>query len=445
MESSLCPVNGGGETAVNQSVLKMNNMKMNLLLEEKWNLNLLRRGSFGRFTALSFCVLLFHANHAGAVGFRLPNQDPEAIARGNAFVATADDPAAIYYNPAGITQLDGQNASAGLYLISASTKFESPTGATGQTRSEFQAVPQFYYVDAPKDFPLAFGVGVYVPFGLSVDWGSSPPFRNVAQNGSLLFATVNPTVAWRITPELSVAVGPTINYSRVDFNHGIAVPGDQFHFVGDDYSFGFTGGVLWQPCQYVSFGANYRYFSDMDYKGHSTAYPYPFPSAETTASLKFPQSVDGGISFRPTTNWNIEFDLDWTDWQVEKQATFQNIAGGGSATLPLNYKSGFMYDFGVTRMLPKGYFVSIGYIYSENSSPNQYFDPLIPDSDLHLGSIGFGHKGAHWGWAASYTLAINPSHHVSGSAFDGGAPGALVDGTYHSMNNALNASISLKF
>src|SRR5262245_56879978 len=48
------------------------------------------------------------------IGFRIPNQDAEAIARGNAFVATADNPSAIYYNPAGITQLEGHNAQIGV-------------------------------------------------------------------------------------------------------------------------------------------------------------------------------------------------------------------------------------------------------------------------------------------------------------------------------------------
>ncbi len=62
----------------------------------------------------------------------------------------------------------------------------------------------------------------------------------------------------------------------------------------------------------------------------------------------------------------------------------------------------------MTRQLGKGYFASIGYIYSENSSPSQYFDPIIPDANLHLGSIGFGKRGSRWGWAVSYTLAINP-------------------------------------
>ena len=48
------------------------------------------------------------AGKVSANGFRLPDQDAFATARGEAFVATADNPSAIYYNPAGITQIRGQ-------------------------------------------------------------------------------------------------------------------------------------------------------------------------------------------------------------------------------------------------------------------------------------------------------------------------------------------------
>src|SRR5438093_6439788 len=51
------------------------------------------------------------------LGTRIVDQDAAATARGEAFVATADNPSAIYYNPAGITQLDGFEARAGLYGI----------------------------------------------------------------------------------------------------------------------------------------------------------------------------------------------------------------------------------------------------------------------------------------------------------------------------------------
>src|SRR5271165_2725098 len=94
-----------------------------------------------RIAVLFIFTVLCPAVDIRAVGLRLPNQDPEAIARGNAFAATADNPSAIYYNPAGITQMEGQNLSAGLYLLSAGDTFESTTGATASTKTDFQPVP----------------------------------------------------------------------------------------------------------------------------------------------------------------------------------------------------------------------------------------------------------------------------------------------------------------
>src|SRR6266852_3926664 len=48
------------------------------------------------------------------LGVRIPNQDAEAIARGNAFAATANNPSALYYNPAGISQLHGTEIQVGV-------------------------------------------------------------------------------------------------------------------------------------------------------------------------------------------------------------------------------------------------------------------------------------------------------------------------------------------
>src|SRR5947207_15088162 len=82
-----------------------------------------------------------------ALGFRIPNQDAEATARGNAFVATANNPSALYYNPAGITLLEGQNAQLGAHVISVNSHFKAATGGTeADTDFEIQPVLQFYYV-----------------------------------------------------------------------------------------------------------------------------------------------------------------------------------------------------------------------------------------------------------------------------------------------------------
>src|SRR5262245_17150215 len=117
---------------------------------------------------LGVSLLAAAAVDVRAVSFRLPNQDPEAIARGNAFAATADNPSAIYYNPAGITQIEGQQIRVGGYFVSADTKFTGPAG-TAQTDTTLQPVPQIYYVYSPKDSQLSFGLGLYAPYGLALD------------------------------------------------------------------------------------------------------------------------------------------------------------------------------------------------------------------------------------------------------------------------------------
>jgi len=381
-----------------------------------------------------------------AVGFRLPHQDPEAIARGDAFAATADNPSAIYYNPAGITQLEGDNIRAGLYAISADTKYTSPSGATAHTDTSLQPVPQIYYVHSFANTPISAGLGLYAPYGLSLDWGNNAPFNTVAESGKLTYLCFNPVIAWKIQRTLSIAIGPTINYSQAEFKRALGlIPGDQFKFDGDDTGFGFNAGILWQPHPMWSFGVNYRSATTLDYKGTASTSPSPpFPaSTSSSASINFPQFVVGGISFRPTTNWNFEFDLDWTEWSDVKNITLNNTAAG-TQVITLNYQSSFIYEFGATRQLGKGYFASVGYIYNENSSPDANFNPLIPDADMHLGSVGFGRHGKHWDWAVAYHFAYNGGRTVQNDA-NALTPTSPPNGTYKTFNNAFNVAATFKF
>ncbi|MEO5913264.1 MAG: outer membrane protein transport protein [Luteolibacter sp.] len=378
-----------------------------------------------------------------AVGFRLPNQDPEGIARGNAFAATADNPAAIYYNPAGICQLEGQQLSVGSYFISTNIDYKSPTGETSSTVTDFQAVPQIYYVYSPEESKFSMGLGLYAPYGLGIEYEANSAFPTIADEAKLLYACFNPVVAYEICPGLSVAAGITLNYSDVTLERDIGLSaGDRFKFDGDGYATGFNLGLLWQPRPMWSFGLNYRSATNVEFKGESIASPYS-KYQSTEASLEFPDYIVGGISFRPDENWNFEFDLDWTDWDSVNDAKFKGTFGGDQ-TFPFRYTSGFMYEFGVTRQLGDGYFASAGYIYSENNSPDATFSPLNPDSDLNLGSIGFGHRGDSFSWAVGYHFAYNSGREVSGN--QAVSPlGETVDGEYHTFNHAVNVSVRYRF
>nr|MCU0751388.1 outer membrane protein transport protein [Akkermansiaceae bacterium] len=138
-------------------------------------------------SSLSLTFLAMLPGGAMAAGYYLPNQDAFATARGNAFVATADSAAAVFYNPAGMTQLKQPEAQAGVYSIVLGNK--ATNGAVrSEAESEIQSAPQFYYAQ-PFNDRLSFGFGLNSPFGLGTDWGRNTPFSPVITEARLKFAS----------------------------------------------------------------------------------------------------------------------------------------------------------------------------------------------------------------------------------------------------------------
>lgn len=390
---------------------------------------------------------------SAAVGIRIPNQDAEAIGRGNAFVATANNPSALYYNPAGITQVHGTEVQVGLlsYLGITSDYRNPQTGASARTDYKVVPVPQLFATYTPLDahVPLSYGFGVYAPFGLGLHWPEDGPFRQLAIEGQLTYITIQPTIAWQVHPTVSIAAGPTINYSHAKLRQGIGItPTDQFSFRGEDWDFGYHVGVLWRPLEQISVGANYRSPTSLNYRGpaHFDASPLVDTMSDAKVKIDFPQIISGGVSYRPTPYWNFEVDVDWTDWNSVDTLVFKGAANpftGSDLSLPLNWHSSWFYHVGGTRYFDNGYFVSAGYFFSQNSTSEKDFTPYVPDTDLHVGSIGGGYKGGNWNWAIAAQIITGPWRTVTGSTPS--AFGQSADGQYKFFVPAVSCSVAYHF
>jgi long-chain fatty acid transport protein len=399
-------------------------------------------------------LLAFWPAQARALGIRIADQDAEATARGNAFVATADNPSAVYYNPAGITQLKGLQARLGVYAVAPGAHYRSGAGPESDTKDRWEAAPQLYATWTPKEHWLSVGLGMYTPYGLSLKWPEPTGFETLAIKGRITYITVNPVVAVQPHPRLSVAAGPTINLSDTELLQRKAafLGGNLLEFKGDGTDYGFNAGVRWQVHERHVLGATYRSATGIRYDGTVTGFLTPFASG-ANARLGFPQHVAVGWSFRPTEKWNLEFNADWTDWDRVDTVTL-NDRSGASAALPFRWQSSWFYEWGVTRQLPRGFFVSGGYIFSENSVPDRGFNPLVPDSDRHVFSLGVGRRAGAWSWALSYQAAYGPARTVTGSptptfTLPGGAPVPLsiqtANGRYDSLSHALALSVGYSF
>jgi long-chain fatty acid transport protein len=401
---------------------------------------------------------------AKATGFGLPDQDAFATARGEAFVATADNPSAIYYNPAGLTQLKGNTLRAGVYGLYLDPTFRSPTPGQSYANSEhWHALPQLFYAGRAENMPLGYGVGFFAPFGLSSKWPQDTGFRTKATEGSLNYFTINPAVAYEVLPNLSLGAGVTFNYAKADLRQGLvwpAQPYDEFKFEGDGWDVGYNLGLLWKAHEKVSLGVSFRSTTTVNMKGQTTAqnavlFPYsetPIPTFAVTqdaqAAFPCPLKAIFGISYRPTPDWNFEFNADYTDWSKLGTIVIQQ-AGPIPGILPqnvplvLNWQSSWYYEFGATRYLANGWMVSAGYIYNENSVPDATYTPLVADLDRHFLSVGVGHRGERFDFDVAYQFGYGPARRVSGSALS--ATGQSADGTYDFISHALAVSVSWHF
>lgn len=416
-------------------------------------------------TFLKTCLLLLGSIGVlpvQATGFRLPDQDAFATARGEAFAATADNPSAIYYNPAGITQLEGHNFRGGVYGLYLRPTYKSPvTGDRSDNKKDLHAVPQLFYTYSPPDHPLSFGLGLYSPYGLSSEWPQDAGFRTVATEASLRYFTINPVLAWQVCPSLSLAAGLTVNHAELDQRQGLFSydqPVDGFKFKGDGWDVGYNLGLLWKLHEKVSIGVTFRSTTTIKLEGDTESFndvaipawgipAWPKEKIGARANFPFPLSAVFGISYRPTPQWNLEFNADYTGWsRLDKVTVRQDrapLALPQDVVQQLRWDSSWYYEFGVTRYLNKHWSVSAGYIFNENSVPDATYSPVVADLDRHFFSVGTGFEGEHLDFSFAYQFGYGPTRKVSGSTPS--LVGQSADGKYEFLSHAVLMTVGWRF
>jgi len=418
--------------------------------------------------AVVLSVAGLSASSALGNGFRLPSQDAFATARGEAFVATADNASAVYYNPAGLTQLEGLSFRSGIYGIYLDPTYTSSPPAVNPGKfhieDQWAVVPQFFSAYTPTDWPLSFGLGVYPPFGGDVTWPEDVSFRKVALSGSLKYLTINPAVALKLGPGFSIAGGVMVNYADLEMEQGLELPfypfDNYFRFKGHDWSVGYNLGLLWEPHERVTLGATFRSSTTFTMDGHTEYADQPAIQPGRVgahADFKFPLTGVVGVSYRPTPKWNFEFDADYTDWSSFGTTTIYQAPDVNpdivrDIPVTLDWQPSWMYEFGVTRYFDNGWHVSAGYVFSENSVPDAYYSPLAADLDRHFFSVGTGFKAKRFSFDVAYQFGYGPAHTVTGSSpsanplvLGGPGPTETADGKYEFISHAVMVTVGLQF
>jgi long-chain fatty acid transport protein len=328
-----------------------------------------------------------------------------------AFVAVADDPSTIMHNPAGLINLQGFNIYGGGTAMVPSTEFKSPSGASEKAKSQVFFPPHFFATYDLNTDNLCLGLGVYSPFGIGgTRWSEDGLTRYASTKSLISTVAVNPAMAWRVQPWLSVAagffyLGAYSNTEQMVNQSALGAPDGKSSIKGYGGGWGYNLGILLFPGEKLSFGASYRSHCEVDQKLTLSLEDIALPlrplfggsSFKTTvySSLNFPQALNFGFAFRPTSKLTLSLEAEWMGWTSFDKMNLDLVsqvpeARVTSTSIPLNWHDIWLAKIGVEYKVTDKLALRGGYAHIQNPVPERTLNPGNPDSDQHVVTTGFG-------------------------------------------------------
>jgi len=209
---------------------------------------------------------------------------------------------------------------------------------------------------------LFIGMAISGPFGLVTKPEDSHYQGSViARTAKLFTANANPTIAYKLTPALSVGVGAQIEWAEGTFKVATLSPAaGTTGFQGDDWAFGATAGILWQTPE-TSIGLGWRSQLTHTLEGtfgtqattvpivlaNGAVVPLPIPanSIRSEVDVELPDIVT--LSFRQNLSPQTRLlgTVEWTNWSRFQK--LEVIASGNPISLiEANWSDGWFFSGG---------------------------------------------------------------------------------------------------
>ncbi len=324
--------------------------------------------------AIPALVACMASGYAAASGFQLWEQNASGI--GNSYAgsaAVAENASTVYFNPAGLTQLEGKNVSAGVTGITTSYQFRNGASSTGTVLTgeadggATGYVPNGYF-SMPITKDLYFGLGIGAPFGLKTDYGG--PWYGAAQSISFEVKTlnVNPSIAYKASDTVSLGFGLdwqklNAKYKRIAGTIAAAPPNDLSGVMStldvSDNAWGWNAGVLFNLSPVTKVGISYRSAVKYTATGNVTLSGDGTGNGNTTAQLlsgagyasdvkadiKLPDTWIFSATQKLNDQWEMLGDLSWTGWSSIPKIDIIRTSGARAANPATQLAQSLNTDF----------------------------------------------------------------------------------------------------
>ncbi|WP_459922936.1 OmpP1/FadL family transporter [Desulfatiferula olefinivorans] len=337
-----------------------------------------------------------------------------ASAQGEAVAAYADDPFAVYYNPAGLTLIKKTTVSSGITVFDAKVKVTdfsitsaaapgselNPWPKNVQSNGEPVLNPAIGFA-VPLTDRLGFGMSAYIPYGLNIEWDSDytrNPGALYAWQSTYYREVITPGFGYRLTDNLSAGFSLSLGRSVSEAGKTYpTTPATKLELQADDsFNYSFNVGLMYRPVDALSLGLTYRSRTDADFKGDVII--NGAAAGPVTMEYDHPECIQAGARVFVGRRLSIECDLLWTRWSInDVQVETSPLAPGGAFRHNRNWTDECQYKIGVSWQVVDSLVFRSGYTYDPTPVPDSTFDMGWPDTDRNVFNIGFGWAlSDHW-------------------------------------------------
>ncbi len=408
----------------------------------------------------AFCTI---SNVYGS-GFAIYTQGASALGQADAVIAHADDPSAIFFNPALINRLEGTQIELGTTLLFPSQEFKSDaTGKSFRTESDV-FYPSTVFVTHKFNDKISAGLGIFSPFGLGINWGNSWEGRYITTNSELKTFNINPTVSYKITPDITLAAGvdflllDTTLEKRLNLS-SLGLPDGGQKFKGDGNGVGYNLGILYDINKDISFGASYRSEIKVDIDGNATFdLPSPsleaiFPNTPGNSHITLPQVGQIGVDYKGFNRLTLETGLRWEGWSSYKELRInldKPVLGSTASITEKKWHDAYSANLGAKYQLNDTVALLAGYLYGGNPVPDKTFDPVVPDATTHLFTVGTNIKYKNMRIDIAYGYQLLEGRSKNNAVDDNSSDGIInaatsANGKYNTNIHMIGISLTYKF
>jgi len=428
---------------------------------------------------LSVVFVLLLSTSAFGAGFGLYEGSARGNVLGAGLTATADDASAVFYNPAGITQLKGTQTMIGLtgiypqtdVLTTGSITWSGAPGAavpgttgtgtndTGSTDNWW--IPVHAYITQQINDKWWAGFGIFSRFGLGTQFDPNWPGRYNSYYARIRSLELNPNIAYKVNEKFSVAGGLNLMYFDLKLEQKInagtfggaattypTLPDANSSLKGDSWGWGFNLAMHYKPTEDWMLGISYRSRvsqkiteGDADFTKPPQWAAFGATNAlllrDTKASggLHLPDEVFAGIAWKATPTVTLGGGVYWTRWSSydKLQITYKlPIAPGvDTVTKTKNWEDVYRFMVGGEWKFMPNWRASVSYAYDQEPINDQYADYLVPANDRNMLNAGLGWDYKNWTTDFSYTLILINSRTIPARPADGVLASEFRNGIAH--------------